>query len=68
MTRRNLEVLTQTRARRVVLDGKRAVGVEAQTRGRNQNGSRARKEVVVSAGTFHSPHLLLHSGSATSGT
>jgi choline dehydrogenase-like flavoprotein len=23
---------------------------------------RARKEVIVSAGTFHSPHLLLHSG------
>jgi choline dehydrogenase-like flavoprotein len=61
MSRRSLEVLTETRARRVLLDGKRAVGVEVQAR----DGIirlRARKEVVVSAGTFHSPHLLLHSG------
>ncbi len=26
------------------------------------SGSRARKEVIVCGGTFHSPHLLLHSG------
>jgi choline dehydrogenase-like flavoprotein len=61
MTRRNLEVLTQTRVRRVLFDGKRAVGVEAETRdGRKR--LRAHKEVIVSAGTFHSPHLLLSSG------
>ena len=60
-TRRNLEVLTQTRARRVLLDGKRAVGVEVQTQGGIKRLA-ARKEVVVSCGTFHSPHLLLHSG------
>jgi choline dehydrogenase len=61
MTRRNLEVFTQTRARRVLLDGKRAVGVEAQARDGIKR-LRARKEIVVCAGTFHSPHLLLHSG------
>jgi choline dehydrogenase-like flavoprotein len=61
MTRPNLEVLTETRARRVLFDAKRAVGVEVATRdGIKQLG--ARKEVIVSAGTFHSPHLLLHSG------
>jgi choline dehydrogenase-like flavoprotein len=61
MSRRNLEVLTRTRARRVLLDGRRAVGVEVHAR----NGIerlRARKEVIVACGTFHSPHLLLHSG------
>jgi len=61
MTRRNLEVLTHTRARRVLFDGKVAVGVEIEA----QDGIkrlRARKEVIVAAGTFHSPHLLLHSG------
>ncbi len=61
MTRRNLDVLTETRTRRVLLDGKRAVGVETQAK----NGIkrlRARKEVIVCAGTFHSPHVLLHSG------
>jgi choline dehydrogenase-like flavoprotein len=45
----------------VLLDGKRAVGVEVQARDGIKR-LRARKEVVVSAGTFHSPHLLLHSG------
>ena len=40
MTRRNLEVLTQTRTRRVLLDGKRAVGVEAADAGRDQTAPR----------------------------
>jgi choline dehydrogenase-like flavoprotein len=59
--RRNLEVLPLTRARRVLLDGKRAVGVETQAEGAIRR-LRARKEVIVCGGTFHSPHLLLHSG------
>ena len=61
LARRNLEVLPGTRARRVLLDGKRAVGVEVQARDGIER-LRARKEVVVSCGTFHSPHLLLLSG------
>jgi len=59
--RRNLELLTETRVRRVLFEGKRAVGVEIQARDGIKR-LRAGKEVVVSAGTFHSPHLLLHSG------
>ena len=61
LARRNLEVLPLTRARRVLIDGKRAVGVETQA----QDGIkrlRAHKEVIVCGGAFHSPHLLLHSG------
>ena len=61
MTRRNLEVLTHTRARRVLFDGKVAVGVEIQAQGGIKR-LQASKEVIVAAGTFHSPHLLLHSG------
>jgi len=61
LKRRNLEVLPLTRVRRVLLDGKRAVGVETQAEGAIKR-LRARKEVIVCAGTFHSPHLLLHSG------
>jgi choline dehydrogenase-like flavoprotein len=61
LRRRNLELLMETRVRRVLFDGKRAVGVEIQA-GDGCKRLRARKEVVVSAGTFHSPHLLLHSG------
>ena len=61
MTRRNLELLTHTRVRRVLFDGKVAVGVEAQARDGIKR-LRARKEVIVTGGTFHSPHVLLHSG------
>lgn len=61
LQRRNLELLTQTRARRVLLEGKRAVGVEIEGQG-GITRLRARKEVIVAAGTYHSPHLLLHSG------
>ncbi len=61
MTRRNLELLTMTRTRRVLLEGKRAVGVETQSE-QGIKRLRAHKEVIVCAGTFHSPHVLLHSG------
>jgi choline dehydrogenase-like flavoprotein len=61
LTRRNLEVLARTRTRRVLLDGKRAVGVETQAE-QGIERLRARKEVIVCGGAFHSPHLLLHSG------
>jgi len=59
--RHNLEVLSETRVRRVLLDGKRAVGVELQARD-GVKRFRAGREVIVACGTFHSPHLLLHSG------
>jgi choline dehydrogenase-like flavoprotein len=61
MGRGNLEVLTETLARRILVDGKRAVGVEVERDGRVER-LRARNEVVLSAGTFHSPHLLMLSG------
>jgi choline dehydrogenase-like flavoprotein len=44
-----------------LFDGKLAVGVETQAQGGIKR-LRARKEVIVAGGTFHSPHLLLHSG------
>jgi choline dehydrogenase len=60
--RSNLTVLTDTRVTRVLLEGRRAVGVE----GRSANGDvvtvRARRELVLSAGSIQSPQLLLLSG------
>ena len=61
LDRPNLAVRSETRVRRVLLDGKRAVGVEVQ-RHDDIRRLRARKEVIVTCGTFHSPHLLLNSG------
>jgi choline dehydrogenase-like flavoprotein len=59
--RPNLKVFTGTRTLRVLLEGKRAVGVEA-LRGRERITIRARGEVLLSAGALQSPQLLMLSG------
>jgi choline dehydrogenase len=59
--RRNLRIETNAQASRIVIEDGRAVGVEFR-RGTELRLVRARREVIVSGGTFHSPHLLLHSG------
>lgn len=59
--RQNLCVMTGTQALRIVFEGKRAVGVEVVRDGRTQT-LRARREVIVSGGAFHSPQLLMASG------
>jgi choline dehydrogenase-like flavoprotein len=61
LKRPNLTVLTGTHATRVLLNGRRADGVEA----RSVNGTvtvRARREVVLSSGAIQSPQLLMLSG------
>lgn len=59
--RQNLCVMTDTQALRIVFEGKRAVGVEVMTDGQTRT-LRARREVIVSGGAFHSPQLLMASG------
>jgi choline dehydrogenase len=61
LNRPNLTVLTGAHARRVIFDGKRAVGVEVERRGRVERHEAAR-EVVLAAGAINSPQLLLLSG------
>jgi 5-(hydroxymethyl)furfural/furfural oxidase len=56
----NLEILCRTRVDRLLFDGRRCVGVEAQSAGQRIN-LRAAK-VVVCAGAILSPSLLLRSG------
>ncbi|MGH8260659.1 MAG: GMC family oxidoreductase, partial [Steroidobacteraceae bacterium] len=65
MNRRNLDVLTRTRATQIVLDGRRAVAVEARGERSPGNGSlmlHARREIVLALGSIHSPQLLMLSG------
>ena len=59
--RTNLVVATQTHATRVVFEGERAAGVE-YLQGRERRLARARREVILSAGAFGSPQLLMLSG------
>ena len=61
LRRKNLTLVTEATVTRVVVVGGRAVGVELQKNGRRQF-VRARREVVLSAGTVNSPQLLMLSG------
>ncbi|MGM0583639.1 MAG: GMC family oxidoreductase [Pseudomonadota bacterium] len=61
MDRPNLTVLTRARAERVLFEGRRAAGVALRRRGRRLQ-ARARREVVLCAGAFHTPQLLMLSG------
>jgi choline dehydrogenase-like flavoprotein len=59
--RPNLHVLTGAHATRVLLEGRRAVGVAYRHGGREAE-LRARREVLLSAGSLLSPQLLMLSG------
>lgn len=60
-TRHNLDVRTDVQVTRLLFEGRRAVGVEYRRAGRLVQ-LRARREVILSAGTFLSPQLLMLSG------
>ncbi|MDP2739742.1 MAG: GMC family oxidoreductase N-terminal domain-containing protein [Pseudorhodobacter sp.] len=61
LPRRNLTVLTGALVVRISLDGHRASGLIVRHGGR-QKSLTARREVILSAGAFGSPALLLRSG------
>ncbi|MBP0685439.1 GMC family oxidoreductase N-terminal domain-containing protein, partial [Mycobacterium tuberculosis] len=59
--RNHLHVMTGTQVLRILFEKRRAVGVLAWRDGR-EIVLRARREIIVSAGTFGSPQLLMVSG------
>ncbi|MFD8223021.1 GMC family oxidoreductase [Streptomyces massasporeus] len=61
LSRPNLEVLTGVTCTRVLLDGDCATGVEVERDGELLS-LRAEREVVLSAGAYNSPQLLMLSG------
>ncbi|MFI1621681.1 GMC family oxidoreductase [Streptomyces lydicus] len=61
LPRPNLDVLTDARCTRVLFDGDRATGVEVDRAG-ELVPLRAEREVVLSAGAYNSPQLLMLSG------
>ena len=59
--RPNLDVITDAMALRILFDGARAVGVEVSRDGKVEE-VRAEREVILSAGAYQSPVLLMISG------
>lgn len=59
--RRNLAIETGALVTRILFEGRRAIGVEIERGGKAQR-LLARREVILSAGTYASPHLLMLSG------
>jgi choline dehydrogenase len=61
MKRQNLKLETGALVRRVLLEGKRAVGVEYEVGG-EVHVARARREIVLAASSINSPRILQCSG------
>ena len=59
--RKNLKVVTRALSRRVLLEGKKAVGVEYQV-GNDIHIARGSRDVILCAGSVGSPQLLQMSG------
>ena len=62
LNRPNLTVITHAHTTRVLIQQDRATGVEFLTKKNQTQQATARREVILSAGAFHSPQLLMLSG------
>lgn len=59
--RSNLTILTNAHAERILFEGKKAVGVNV-LQNKSAKTVRAKREVILSAGAFQSPQMLMVSG------
>lgn len=60
-TRPNLTVETRALAHRILIENGKAIGIEYR-QGGSLISARASREVILSGGTYNSPHLLMLSG------
>ncbi|MCI4668680.1 MAG: GMC family oxidoreductase N-terminal domain-containing protein [Bacteroidia bacterium] len=60
-SRKNLTILTESPVQQILIENKRAIGIVYKTKTHLQE-VKARKEVIVAAGAYHSPQLLMVSG------
>ena len=60
--RPNLRIETNAHASRILLDGKRAVGVAYRDKSGTERVARAHREVILTGGAIGSPQLLMLSG------
>lgn len=61
LQRTNLTILTEVLVEKIVVENKKATGVQVSINGVKQQIN-ANKEVIISAGAFNSPQLLMLSG------
>ena len=61
LRRRNAKLVTRAYVRRIILDGRRATGVEYEVGGQVVT-AKARREVIVAASSINSPKILQLSG------
>src|SRR3984893_12564125 len=62
LARKNLKLLLETNVTKIVFKGDQAVGVRMVTADKVERTARARREIILSAGTIHGPKLLMRSG------
>ena len=61
LKRKNLSTETNVQVNKVLFEGKKAIGVEYQQKGKITQ-VKANKEVILSAGAINSPQILMNSG------
>lgn len=61
MHRSNLTTITHAQVEKIIINDKKAEGVQ-YTHGKKTVTAYAQREIILSAGTFHSPQLLMLSG------
>lgn len=62
LLRKNLQVYTHTVVKQILIEKERAIGVEISTGNGASQKVFAKKEVILSAGAFQSPQVLMLSG------
>ena len=61
LKRGNVTLVSDARATRIVIEDRRAVAVEYDVSGMRQSAA-CRREIILSGGSYNSPHLLMLSG------
>ena len=61
LNRKNLHIIKQAHVTKILMDRKKAIGVEFDRYG-TKSSFKANKEVILSSGAVNSPAILMHSG------
>ena len=59
--RKNLNIFSNSYVEKIIFDGKKAIGIEVKIKNKLEK-IYAEKEIILSAGSINSPHLLMLSG------